>query len=223
MWGVRRHGAGNVPDPRFECALRMQGGHSDIRAVERTAADRAIGCRQYPLRSQPQDAVLAEPRPAKGGAPASVSRRRPDVVLRWQRRGASHAGTRRFPRGVHRRCQGSSLVARRTRHATVAEACAGTDGLHNAADDLPIPRLVALLAHAEGLVTVDSGPAHAGAAVGCPQVVLFGKASTSLYRPWGSAGADVKVLTGQVDGEPNMLGIEARDVMAAWDALELRA
>ena len=102
-------------------------------------------------------------------------------------------------------------------------ACAGIDGLHNAADDLPIPRLVALLAHAQGLVTVDSGPAHAGAAVGCPQVVLFGKASTSLYRPWGSAGADVKVLTGQVDGEPSMLGIDAHDVMGAWDALELRA
>jgi heptosyltransferase-2/heptosyltransferase-3 len=100
---------------------------------------------------------------------------------------------------------------------------AGVDGLHNAADDLPVPRLVALLAHAQGLITVDSGPAHAGAAVGCPQVVLFGKASTSLYRPWGSAGADVKVLTGQMDGEPNMLGIDARDVMAAWDALELRA
>jgi heptosyltransferase-2/heptosyltransferase-3 len=102
-------------------------------------------------------------------------------------------------------------------------ASAGIDGLYNAADDLPIPRLVALLAHAQGLVTVDSGPAHAGAAVDCPQVVLFGKASTSLYRPWGSAGADVKVLTGQVDGEPNMLGIDARDVMAAWDALGLRA
>jgi heptosyltransferase-2/heptosyltransferase-3 len=100
---------------------------------------------------------------------------------------------------------------------------AGVDGVHNAADDLPIPRLVALLAHAQGLVTVDSGPAHAGAAVGCPQVVLFGKASTSLYRPWGTAGADVKVLTGQVDGEPNMLGIDARDVTAAWDALALRA
>jgi ADP-heptose:LPS heptosyltransferase len=102
-------------------------------------------------------------------------------------------------------------------------ACAGVDGLHNAADDLPIPRLVALLARAQGLITVDSGPAHAGAAVGCPQVVLFGKASTSLYRPWGSAGAEVKVLTGQVDGEPDMLGIDAGDVMAAWDALELRA
>ena len=36
----------------------------------------------------------------------------------------------------------------------------------NAADDLPIPRLVALLSRAAGLVTVDSGPAHAAAAVG---------------------------------------------------------
>jgi ADP-heptose:LPS heptosyltransferase len=66
----------------------------------------------------------------------------------------------------------------------------------NAADDLPIPRLVALLSRAAGLVTVDSGPAHAAAAVGCPLVVLFGRASPTLYRPWGTSGADVKVLTG---------------------------
>jgi ADP-heptose:LPS heptosyltransferase len=94
--------------------------------------------------------------------------------------------------------------------------------LHNAADDLPIPRLVALLALADGLVTVDSGPAHAAAAVGCPQVVLFGRASTSLYRPWGAAGADVEVLTGQVDGEADMLGINAASVTAAWQRLRLR-
>jgi ADP-heptose:LPS heptosyltransferase len=94
--------------------------------------------------------------------------------------------------------------------------------LHNAADDLPIPRLIALLDRADGLVTVDSGPAHAAAAVGCPQVVLFGRASPTLYRPWGTAGADVQLLTGQVDGEPNMLGIDARSVMAAWASLKLR-
>jgi heptosyltransferase-2/heptosyltransferase-3 len=130
-------------------------------------------------------------------------------------------------RHLRARHQSHAIVLLGTGHEFVLNreimACAGVDDLHNAADDLPIPRLVALLAHAKGLVTVDSGPAHAGAAVGCPQVVLFGKASTSLYRPWGTAGADVKVLTGQVDGEPNMLGIDARDVMAAWDALELRA
>jgi len=99
---------------------------------------------------------------------------------------------------------------------------AGIGGLHNVADDLPIPRLVALLDRAAGLLTVDSGPAHAAAAVGCPQVVLFGKALPSLYRPTGTAGADVQLLTGLIDGEPNMLGIDAGDVIAAWARLNLR-
>jgi ADP-heptose:LPS heptosyltransferase len=101
-------------------------------------------------------------------------------------------------------------------------ALAAIGGLHNVADDLPIPRLVALLDRAAGLLTVDSGPAHAAAAVGCPQVVLFGKALPSLYRPTGTAGADVQLLTGSIDGEPNMLGIEAGDVIAAWSRLKLR-
>ena len=94
--------------------------------------------------------------------------------------------------------------------------------VYNAADDLPIPRLVALLARAVGLITVDSGPAHAAAAVGCPLVVLFGKALPSLYRPRGTAGADVKVLCGEVAGEPDMQGIEARSVIEAWSDLKLR-
>jgi ADP-heptose:LPS heptosyltransferase len=99
---------------------------------------------------------------------------------------------------------------------------AGIDRLHNAADDLPIPRLVALLAGADALIGVDSGPAHAAAAVGCPQVVLFGKALASLYRPRGVAGADVKVLCGTIDGEPNMLGIQTGEVIEAWESLILR-
>jgi len=94
--------------------------------------------------------------------------------------------------------------------------------LYNVADDLPIPRLVALLERAAGLITVDSGPAHAAAAVGCPLVVLFGKALPSLYRPWGTPGADVKVLCGQLAGEPDMLGIDSRSVVAAWSSLRLR-
>jgi ADP-heptose:LPS heptosyltransferase len=102
-------------------------------------------------------------------------------------------------------------------------ASARIDGVSNAADDLPIPRLIALLERAQGLVTVDSGPAHAAAAVGCPQVVLFGKASPSLYRPWGAAGAEVKVLQGEIGGEPSMLGITAQQVIEAWSALRLRA
>ncbi len=95
--------------------------------------------------------------------------------------------------------------------------------LHNAADDLPISRLVALLARGEGMISVDSGPAHAAAAVGCPLVVLFGKALPSLYRPWGTAGSDVKVLRGDIAGEPDMRGIEPRSVIAAWSNLKLRS
>jgi heptosyltransferase-2/heptosyltransferase-3 len=102
-------------------------------------------------------------------------------------------------------------------------ALANVPHLYNAAADLPIPRLVALLARAAGLITVDSGPAHAAAAVGCPLVVLFGKALPSLYTPRGTAGADVKVLCGQVAGEPDMLGIETRSVIDAWSDLRLRA
>jgi ADP-heptose:LPS heptosyltransferase len=102
-------------------------------------------------------------------------------------------------------------------------ALAGMSRLHNAADDLPVPRLIALLERGAGLITVDSGPAHAAAAVGCPQVTLFGKALPSLYRPWGSLGADVKVLCGEIEGQPSMLGIETQAVIEAWQQLRLRS
>jgi len=98
-------------------------------------------------------------------------------------------------------------------------ALAGIDRVHNVADDLPIPRLIALLARADALITVDSGPAHVAAAVGCPQIVLFGKALPSLYRPWGASGGQVIVLTGEVNGAPDMLGIETARVIEAWAAL----
>jgi ADP-heptose:LPS heptosyltransferase len=100
---------------------------------------------------------------------------------------------------------------------------AAVDRLHNAADGLPVPRLLALLERGDGLITVDSGPAHAAAAVGCPQVTLFGKALISLYRPWGAAGADVKVVSGELDGEPSMLGIQTQAVIDAWRSLKLRS
>jgi len=99
---------------------------------------------------------------------------------------------------------------------------AAIDRVHNAADDLPIPRLVALLARGEALITVDSGPAHVAAAVGCPLIVLFGRASPALYRPCGVAGAPVTVLTGTLEDQPSMLGIPTASVLEAWAALAPR-
>jgi Glycosyltransferase family 9 (heptosyltransferase) len=130
-------------------------------------------------------------------------------------------------RHVRRSCPDHSIVLLGTgpEYALNEEVALLADvaRLYNAADDLPIPRLVALLASGAGLITVDSGPAHAAAAVGCPMVVLFGKALPSLYRPWGTAGADVKVLRGEVAGAPDMLGIDVDSVLAAWSSLKMRA
>jgi len=95
---------------------------------------------------------------------------------------------------------------------------AGLNEVINVADDLPIPRLLALAEHATGLISVDSGPAHAVVAVGCPAVVLFGRADVSLYAPRG-LDASVRSLTGRVDGEQSMLGISPEQVLAAWQEI----
>ena len=56
---------------------------------------------------------------------------------------------------------------------------------YNIADDLPLPRLMALAQRAFGMISVDTVPAHVAAAVGCPVVTLFGKANPEMYAPRG--------------------------------------
>ena len=95
----------------------------------------------------------------------------------------------------------------------------GMARLFNVAGELPIGRLLALQARAAGMISVDTGPAHAAAAVGCRMVVLFGKAKPANYAPRG-AGALVQCLTGTQDGQPSMLGIGVDDVLDAWRTIK---
>lgn len=88
----------------------------------------------------------------------------------------------------------------------------------NAANDLPVTRLLALLERARSFIAVDTGPAHAAAALGCPTVALFGHIDPWLYRP-GGATTPAVTLTGTVDGKPNILGIEPERVIRAWEEL----
>jgi ADP-heptose:LPS heptosyltransferase len=92
---------------------------------------------------------------------------------------------------------------------------AGAADVHNAAGDLPVARLLPLLERACSLISVDTGPAHAAAALGCPTVALFGHIDPWLYRP-GGATTPAATLTGRIDGVPNILGIEPGRVIAAW-------
>ena len=57
--------------------------------------------------------------------------------------------------------------------------------------DLSLPELTALAARSALFVGNDSGVAHVAAAVGAPQVVVFGSSNVAHWRPWTAAPAEV--------------------------------
>ncbi len=125
-------------------------------------------------------------------------------------------------RGVRARCPGQAIVfsgmgAESSFIADVLSLARVGDAV-NAANDLPVTRLLPLLERAKSLIAVDTGPAHAAAALGCPTVALFGHIDPWLYRP-GGATTPAVTLTGTVDGKPNILGIEPERVIGAWEDL----
>lgn len=65
-----------------------------------------------------------------------------------------------------------------------------------AARELPLRRLMALAEIAAGMLSVDTGPAHVAAAMGCPLVVLFGAQPPSLWLPRSPTGSAVIALGG---------------------------
>jgi ADP-heptose:LPS heptosyltransferase len=95
---------------------------------------------------------------------------------------------------------------------------AGVNNVHNVANDLPIPRLLALCERGVGMISVDTGPGHVAAAVGCPVVTLFGLAEPLMYAPRGYNTPCVCV-TGLKDGQRQMLAITSDEVMQGWRSM----
>jgi ADP-heptose:LPS heptosyltransferase len=91
---------------------------------------------------------------------------------------------------------------------------------YDVASDLPMSRLLALQERAIGMVSVDTGPAHSAAALGCPLVVLFGTASLDFYAPRSRSGA-VICLREFDQGTPSMMAIPADQVIDAWKSLHV--
>ncbi|HEV2270254.1 MAG TPA: glycosyltransferase family 9 protein [Steroidobacteraceae bacterium] len=56
---------------------------------------------------------------------------------------------------------------------------------------LPLRRLFALCAASHDMISVDTGPAHAAAAVGLPLVVLFGAYPPRVWQPRSAVGSPV--------------------------------
>lgn len=89
------------------------------------------------------------------------------------------------------------------------------------AGELPLRRLAAVLAQAESMLSVDTGPAHIAAAVDCPLIVMYGKADPRQWLP-RSLSTPVWALGGpptrhRVDSIP------VDEVFAAWLSLPRRS
>lgn len=90
-----------------------------------------------------------------------------------------------------------------------------------AGDELPLRRLLALCEHAAAMVSVDTGPAQAAAALGCPLVVLYGAQPPTAWLPRSPTGSAVIGLGGLP--ERNRVDqISLDEVIAAWQALPVR-
>jgi heptosyltransferase-2/heptosyltransferase-3 len=115
--------------------------------------------------------------------------------------------------------------------ALLAAAC-GDAGVEVAASDLPLRRLLALATLAHSCISLDTGPAHAAAVLGCPLVVLMGRADPRRVRPLAPARR-CRVLTAwppsrwpasraEWEGSHRVDGIPAGEVIEAWGGLAPR-
>lgn len=100
---------------------------------------------------------------------------------------------------------------------------AGTRGgnIDVVARDLPLRRLMALCEIARGMLSVDTGPAHVCAALGCPLVVLYGAQAASLWLPRSPAGSAVIALGGP-PRRSRVSEVAADEVVAALRRLPAR-
>lgn len=86
----------------------------------------------------------------------------------------------------------------------------------NLAREMSVPRLMGLAERADGMISVDTGPAHVAAALGCPLVTMFDSTSKAvMYAPRGPQSACQRIIVSG-DGCPSLLGISVQQVLAAW-------
>ena len=104
----------------------------------------------------------------------------------------------------------------------IVDATAAGSRVFNGAGELPLPRLVALAARADSMVSVDTGPAHVAAAMDCPSVVLFGQFGWGRWKP--RAPRSTVLALGPEVPTPGrkVMDIGVGEVLAAWHSLPPR-
>jgi heptosyltransferase-2/heptosyltransferase-3 len=87
------------------------------------------------------------------------------------------------------------------------------------AAELSLRQLLAFSESAHSMISVDTGPAHAAAALGLPLVVMFGAESQHVWLPRSPSGSPVLGLGGPPDSNRvDQIPVDA--VFDAWSSLQ---
>ena len=183
-----------------------------------TEADRS-DCSAWLARHHLADVPLVLIQPGNKKTMKGGNRRRASNVDYWSE--ANWAGV---ITGVRRNLPSAGVIvcgspAERPLAEDIVGRLPDAEGVLIATDDLPIPRLLALQERAHSMISVNTGPAHAAAAMGCPLVVMFARSqhrSADLYAPQPTTGP-VRILQPD-DRSPDarLASITPETVVAAW-------
>ncbi len=194
------------PEPPPHCAPRLE-----IAPRERTDCEAWLAARGWLGRPL----VLVQPgnqRTMKGGTRPRVS---PDDHKAWP----LERWAALLPHLQQRMPQAVIILVGAPQESAFLEAIragAKLPSIHIAV--LPLRRLFALCAAAHSMISVDTGPAHAAAAVGLPLVVLFGAYPAAVWQPRSAAGSPV-VGVGGPPSASRLDQIPEPEVFQAWCAL----
>lgn len=85
-----------------------------------------------------------------------------------------------------------------------------------------LPWLLALAERAHSMVTVDTGPAHAAAAMDCPMVVLFGAAGWGQWLPRAPTAQVIPLGAREAAPGARLDALPPAQVLQAWQGLQAR-
>lgn len=130
-------------------------------------------------------------------------------------------------RGIRRHRPGHAVLVCGSPHEfalaeEIVRGCSDASVL-NVANELPIPRLMAALARAHSMISIDTGPAHLASAIGCPLTVLFPRDTDFRYFTRATT-APVRIVTPPPVGSENdeahpLVRLHADTVLNTWQML----
>jgi heptosyltransferase-2/heptosyltransferase-3 len=83
--------------------------------------------------------------------------------------------------------------------------------------ELPLRRLLALCACAHSMISIDTGPAHAAAAMGLPLVVLYGAEAPRRWLPRSPSGSPVVPVGGPPRARVDEIAVD--EVFNTWHSM----